>query len=248
MSDKRASLLDRYRPWQRQAEAGFWILVLGLEVLFNSITLWIDLNRGPRPLAFWQPLVWEITSTLVVGLLIPAVLAVDRRFSLRPGCLRRHALWHLGASVVFSVVHVLAMVLLRQFVYAAVGLNYEVGNWVTVLVYEYLKDLRSYAMILTAFYSYRFILLRLQGEARVLDAPEPPDGDAPAQDAAGPARPERFLVRKLRREFLIAANDIEWLQALGNSVGLHGDARLQMKGGTREPCSRRYRDALGPAR
>ena len=42
------------------------------------------------------------------------------------------------------------------------------------------------------------------------DAPPPP-----------PARPERFLVRKLRREFLIAATDIDWLQAEGNYVGLH---------------------------
>lgn len=28
-------------------------------------------------------------------------------------------------------------------------------------------------------------------------------------------------MRKLRREFLIAANDIEWLQAQGNYVGIH---------------------------
>ena len=34
-------------------------------------------------------------------------------------------------------------------------------------------------------------------------------------------RPERFLVRKLGREFLIAAKDIEYLQASGNYVNLH---------------------------
>jgi DNA-binding LytR/AlgR family response regulator len=33
-------------------------------------------------------------------------------------------------------------------------------------------------------------------------------------------RPERFLVRKLGKEFLVAANDIEWLQASGNYVNL----------------------------
>ncbi len=33
-------------------------------------------------------------------------------------------------------------------------------------------------------------------------------------------RPERFLIRKLGREFLVAANDIEWLQAAGNYVNL----------------------------
>jgi DNA-binding LytR/AlgR family response regulator len=34
-------------------------------------------------------------------------------------------------------------------------------------------------------------------------------------------RPERFLVRKLGKEFLVAANDIEWLQASANYVNLH---------------------------
>jgi len=34
-------------------------------------------------------------------------------------------------------------------------------------------------------------------------------------------RPERFLLRKLGKEFLVAANDIEWLQASANYVNLH---------------------------
>jgi DNA-binding LytR/AlgR family response regulator len=33
-------------------------------------------------------------------------------------------------------------------------------------------------------------------------------------------RPERFLVRKLGREFLVAADDIEWIQASGNYANL----------------------------
>lgn len=35
-----------------------------------------------------------------------------------------------------------------------------------------------------------------------------------------PERPERFLVRKLGKEFLVAAADIEWLRAAGNYVSL----------------------------
>ena len=46
-----------------------------------------------------------------------------------------------------------------------------------------------------------------------------PDDEAPA---SGPViRPERFLVRKLGKEFLVPAADIEWLQASGNYVNLH---------------------------
>jgi DNA-binding LytR/AlgR family response regulator len=98
------------------------------------------------------------------------------------------------------------------------GEPYRFGNWPSELAYEYLKDVRSYVLILVAVFSYRLVLLRLQGEARVLDEAEPPAGAPPAP--TGP-RPERFLVRKLRKEFLIAASDIEWLQAQGNYLGLH---------------------------
>jgi DNA-binding LytR/AlgR family response regulator len=106
-------------------------------------------------------------------------------------------------------------------VYALLGEHYEPGRWLTMFAYEYLKDVRSYLAILAAIWTYRFVLLRAQGEARVLDAPEPPAGEPPAPAPAAPARPERFLVRKLRKEFLIAAADIEWLQAQGNYIGLH---------------------------
>lgn len=206
--------LARYLPYRRQAEIGFWVAVLSIHMLFNSITAWIDLRTAP----FVQPLVWELSSTLTVGLLIPALVAFERRFPLRWDTLRRHLPWHLAGTLVFCVVHVLVMMTLRKAAYAMVGASYHFGNWATVLAYEYLKDVRSYVLILCAVLSYRLLLLRLQGEARVLDAPEPAAGAEPA----GPsARPERFLVRKLRKEFLIAATDIEWLQAQGNYIGIH---------------------------
>jgi hypothetical protein len=207
--------LARYRPWRRAAEIGFWVVVLTIHMLFNSITAWMDLRHVP----FVQPLVWELSSNLTVGLLIPALVAFERRFPLRWDTLRRNLPWHLAATFVFCGVHVLVMMALRKAAYAAVGASYTVGPWASVFAYEYLKDVRSYVLILCAVFSYRLLLLRLQGEARVLDAPETAVGAAPAAGSA--ARPERFLVRKLRKEFLIAAHDIEWLQAQGNYVGIH---------------------------
>lgn len=213
-TDTHQTWLARYLPYRRQAEIGFWVAVLSIHMLFNSITAWIDLRTAP----FVQPLVWELSSALTVGLLIPALLAFERRFPLRWDTLRRHLPWHLAGTLVFCAVHVLVMMTLRKAAYALVGASYHFGNWATVLAYEYLKDVRSYVLILCAVLSYRLLLLRLQGEARVLDAPETPAG---AEPAGPPARPERFLVRKLRKEFLIAATDIEWLQAQGNYIGIH---------------------------
>lgn len=220
MSDARtADWLARYQPWRRTAEVGWWVVVLTTEALFNTLVTWLDLRRGG--VALWQPLVWEVTSNLVVGALIPAIAAFERRFPLRLGTLRANLPWHLLGSVAYCAAHLAAMMLLRQGVYALMGERYEPGRWLTMFAYEYLKDVRSYLAILAAIWTYRFVLLRAQGEARVLDAPEPPAGESTTPSPAAPARPERFLVRKLRKEFLIAAADIEWLQAQGNYVGLH---------------------------
>jgi hypothetical protein len=215
MSDTTRTWLARYQSWRRPAEIGFWVLVLSIHMVFNSITAWIDL----RNVAFVQPLIWELTSNLTVGLLIPALVAFERRFPLRWDTLRRHLPWHLLGTLLFCGTHVLVMMALRKAAYAAMDASYTVGPWASVFAYEYLKDVRSYVLILCAVFSYRLLLLRLQGEARVLDAPEAAEGSAPV--AAPPTRPERFLVRKLRKEFLIAAHDIEWLQAQGNYVGIH---------------------------
>ena len=215
MSDKTSTWLARYQPWRRRAEIGFWVLVLTIQMLANSITTWIDLRTAP----FTQPLVWELSSNLTVGLLIPVLIAFERRFPLRWDTLGRNLPWHLAGTLMFCGAHVLVMVALRKAAYAFMDASYTTGHWISVFGYEYLKDVRSYVLILGAVLGYRLLLRRLQGEARLLDAPETAPGAPPS--GTPPARPERFLVRKLRSEFLIAAADIEWLQAQGNYVGIH---------------------------
>lgn len=113
-----------------------------------------------------------------------------------------------------SLVHVVGMVGLRMLAYRVQGASYDFGSWPVGLGYEYLKDVRSYVSILATIELYRLVLRRMQGEASLLDAPDEGPPVEPVE------RPERFLVRKLGREFLVAANDIAWLQASGNYVNL----------------------------
>ena len=87
-------------------------------------------------------------------------------------------------------------------------------SWPREFTYEYLKEVLAFAGMVLVIHGYR-LLRRVQGEARLLDAP---DNGPPLEPID---RHERFLVRKLNREFLIAAADIEWLQASGNYVNLH---------------------------
>lgn len=200
--------------WRRVIEVGFWGALVLVNVIANSVTVSIEIRRVGLDFSAWEPVVWEASSGIVILLLIPAVVWLTRRFPLHWGVWRRHLPWLLLGSLAFSLLHVAGMVALRELAYASQGQDYDFGHWPSELIYEYLKDVRSYVMIVSIMESYRFIVRRLQGEASLLGRPDEGEPVEPVD------RPERFLIRKLGREFLIAANDIEWLQASGNYVNL----------------------------
>ncbi|HEY9130310.1 MAG TPA: LytTR family DNA-binding domain-containing protein [Dyella sp.] len=196
--------------WRRPFEVGFWIAFFVLNATFNSVTSTMD-HPGLAP---WEPWCWEWSSAMVMLALIPAVVAGQRRWPIRFETWRTSLPWLLLGSVLFSLVHVGGMVLLRTLVYTAMGRRYEFGSW-EVWGYEYLKDVRSYAGIVALIALYQLWRTRFQGEARLLAEPDEGPPVEPVE------RPERFLVRKLGKEFLINAREIEWLQASGNYVNLH---------------------------
>jgi len=207
-------LLQRYLRWRRPFEVCFWIVLLFVNMVFNTAVAAFDLQRTGHRFEPWEPAIWEWTSTTMWAVLIPAIIAFERRVPLYFGVLRRNLPWHVVASVVVSLVHVGGMVALRSAIYSAYGSRYLFGSWPRELLYEYLKDCRSYVLILGIVLTYRLILWRLQGEARLLESPD-----------AGPAvepidRPDRFLVKKLGKEFLLPAQEIESMQAMGNYVNL----------------------------
>jgi len=208
--------LGRFGPWRRGAEIGFWLAVVLINCSGNAITTWMDASRSGSPgMQAWEPWVWEFSSGLVwIGLLVPVVVWLSRRFPLHLDNWRRRLPWYVLASVPLSLLHVLLMVGLRMLAYRLLGHGYDFGPWGREFLYEYLKDVRTLAIILFCIDGYRFLLRRLQGEAQLLTAPD----EGPPVDPI--ERPERLLVRKLGRDFLIATADIEWAQAAGNYVNL----------------------------
>lgn len=212
--DSNSGPAQRPQLWWRALEIGFWLSLTLINAVANSITVWLDVRRSRLDFAAWEPVVWETSSGLLMLALVPALVWYTRRFPLHWDTWRKHLPWHLLASIVFSLVHVVGMVALRKLAYATQGESYVFGAWSTELFYEYLKDVRSYASMVAIIEVYRFVRRRLQGEARLLDLPD----EGPPVEPID--RPERFLVRKLGREFLIAAVDVEWLQASGNYVNL----------------------------
>lgn len=202
---------EGFQRWRRSFEIGFWVVLYVCNASFNSLDAQVD-----HPLtSAWEPWCWEWSSALLMLALIPALVWLGGRWPIRLDNWRRTLPLHLAATVPFSLVHVGGMIALRQLAYAIAGSHYDFGAWWVHFGYEYLKDVRSYFGILATIALYRLWLMRWQGEARLLAEPDEGPPVEPVE------RPERFLVRKLGKEFLIAAREIEWLQASGNYVNLH---------------------------
>lgn len=213
-----------YAPWRRHVEIGYWVLVYAISAVFNSITEVMDAQRRALDIAAWEPAVWETSSALSFLLLIPMLVLFTRWMPPRPENWRQVVPAYVLASIVYSVAHVLLMVGLRETVYASIGASYDFGPWPRELLYEYMKDFRSFLGTVLVIELYRLLLRRLQGEARILD--ESPDRKAEPE----PKRPDRFLVKMLGREFLVEARRIDWARAAGNYVILHvGDREFPLR-------------------
>lgn len=206
--------LERYERVRRKVEISAWVLGFLFSTLAEGIVWWIDTGRFRGHFEGWEPFVWEATSHLMWLALIPLMLAFEHRVPLGLFVPRRNFLWHALATVVVSALHVAGMVALRKAAYAFAGQTYHFGDWRLQFFYEYLKDQRSYILIFVIVGAYRLLLRRLHGEAALLAAPDVGPETEPVE------RPERFLVKKLGKEFLLPADDIEWLQAWGNYVNL----------------------------
>lgn len=207
--------LDHYLRRRRSYEIALWATFFLIQWLGNSVVIWLEFQRDGADYPLWQPLVWEGSSLLMIAALIPVLVVFDHRFPLRIKALGRGLLAHGLFTIPFSLIHVAGMVAIRKLVYAGAGMSYDFGSWPRELFYEYLKDFRAYAAFLAIIYLYRFVLLRAQGEARLLDPPRDREAEPSAEYT------ERFLVKMLGKEFLVSVNDVEWLEASGNYVNLH---------------------------
>ena len=208
------SAWDRFRPWRRTFEVGFWVATYLINAVANSAVTWLDIQRAGLDFAAWEPAVWEWTSAITCLALVPAMVWFTRWNPVRFDTWTRALPLHVLGSIAWSALHVAGMVALRKVAYTMQGETYDFGPWLREWGYEYLKDVRSYAGLVATIEAWRWFLRRWQGEASLLALPD--DAPPPPQ----PERPERFLVRKLGKEFLIAANEVEALQAAGNYVNL----------------------------
>ncbi len=190
---------------------------LGVETTINASSLLMEASNEGSARPGWTWFALEYTSGLVMIALFPLILFFDNRFPLGWPVAGKSVAGHIAGSLVFSALHIAGMTLLRKLLYGLAGTGYSLGDLSWALLYEYRKDAWTYAGLLFAIHIYRFILGRLRGEARLIAEGE----NSPPDDV-----PDRLLVKKLGKEFIVRVDEIEWLESAGNYVNLHVGKRI----------------------
>jgi signal transduction histidine kinase len=148
-----------------------WALYAVLVLLFG---VYLGINqivglRGRPDIAAWKPLVWEISSAIVVFALVPFIVRFERRFRLDARPRWRTFVAHACAALVFCALHVAGILILRKLAYAAVGQHYGFDSLPVQAFYELQKDLITYVVILVVIFANREFKIRRTGELRAAE-------------------------------------------------------------------------------
>jgi two-component system LytT family sensor kinase len=162
-----AASLSASRP--RAARPG-WVIYAVLAILFGlyeGINSMVGL-RGAG-IAAWKPLVWEISSVIVIFALIPFIVRFERHFRLDDRPRRRIVVAHICAALVFSALHVAGMLALRKLAYAVIGQHYAFDSLAIQAFYELQKDFITYALILVVIFANREFQVRRTSDLRAAE-------------------------------------------------------------------------------
>lgn len=209
-----AGIRRRVRAWQVVVFGGTIAAICTMNV-FTELS---DYGRGGVHLQWWEPVLWESSSAALLWLLIPAVAWLYRRVPITARTWRWAIPVHLAGSVVFSMVHVGGMVALRKLGYALMGQHYRFAPWVSDWIYEYRKDVMAYVLIVAGLQAFHIYRMWLEGRA-TQPAPTPTPTPAP------PDPVQRLVVKKLNREFILNAADVDRIDADGNYVTIHAQGQ-----------------------
>jgi hypothetical protein len=200
---------------------GAVVLVSG--TIENLSTVY-DMQRGGRVFPLWQPIVWSVTSLVTVLALLPLVVRTARWIrTLWPQPMTA-ASAALAGMVLYSALHIVGMVLLRDVAYAAYGETYTFPWTLGQVFYELRKDAIGYVLLVACVFLNEWpVKERSSGAVEPvpgaqLEAMEPPSGDLWLRDGAASRK--------------VSAADIAWVGSAGNYVeyALAGGKRHLIRG------------------
>lgn len=239
----------------------------------NVLSLLDERSWMDRPLEWWRPVVWEGSSGLVLLALAWIAAMMIRRFPIAGPSWGRNLALHAAVTVPFSLAHVGLMVALRHAAYALAGDRYDFGG-ADALLYEYRKDVISYALYAATFWLTARLMAQPAAAAASAPAPRPPILIDEGQRVIRAAPEEllgarscgnyvEFLLADGRRPLmrttlarleaeLVPAGFVRthrsWLVNPAHVAEIEaegsGDYGLRLSDGTEAPVSRRYPQAV----
>lgn len=180
-------------------------VAFGLVYMIVNATTLIDQRQAlGQPIAAWRAWLLEATSFLGWLIVLPVILWTTQRLALRRLWLLIAA--HVAACIAMSFLHSVIMFVLRAVTFAIAGDRYSPpGSIAGTLVFEFRKDIITYASIVLAFH----IARRLTAET-------------PMATGVRGTTDTLIEVRDGNRTLWIKPEEIDWVSAAGNYVELHG--------------------------
>ncbi len=203
------------------------IAAVGVVVaVINATSLMMEVQTGgpfTDVRAIW---LHEISSVVMVVALSPLIGWMVHRFpppgALEAGPWARVAAIHFVAATVFSLAHIIGMVAIRKLGYASAGSYYVFAynnDLIFPFVYEWRKDVLTYASNAVVYWGWGFWLAQKAAEAMTaMPSPAPVD--------------TRIEIRDGSRIILVDPVDIAWVEAAGNYVEIHTAEAAHLARGT----------------
>lgn len=250
-----------------------WPLFFGAPTTINAFSVLSESVQRGWSVQTWEPFAWEYTS--LIGSLVAVIpFTAILTWAWPSRSWRRLLMFWLVAASLYTLTHVLLMVLAREALYAAVGGSYDFGDWITQGFYEARKDFVTCLMMAGVVGAVQIIR-----ELRRTSNETPPAAAAPAFVYSIGGRvyrtsPQQLVYVRAAGHYVEIASpqgvhlvrrslsDVEralqgthlvrthrsWLVNLDRVERVDprasGDWDLVLAGGETAPLSRRYRQAL----
>jgi hypothetical protein len=198
-----------WRDWRLPTT---WAVLFAVSIVARTYVAASDEARHGHVVGIGRPLVDEISSHIVVAVLLLALYGLHRRWPIGE---KRNLLIHVAAVVPFSILHTAGMAALRLLWFnGIVGVPFRFPLNAERLQYEFAKDLVTYLMLTTGVVALNYLLQRKP----ILPASPPSLPSSPGPGAAI----ERYAVRRRGgSEVVVDVADIDWIEASGNYAILH---------------------------
>ena len=196
------------------------VVVISLGIgLVNALSRAQDALRQGAPYDLGTQLLWEMTSILVILLLVPQLLAGVRRMRQSPGRIRQVGI-ALATIAIFSGLHIAGMVGLRKLLMGLAGGFYDFHVSLATVLYEVRKDIVTAFLIGSSIWL--FDRSRKLAPSEAVSAPPDP----------APATPQGFWLRDGTSRVRVMLADIVWVASAGNYIeyGLADGTRHLIRG------------------